>query len=182
MRFECDMLEDFNEAFEIPYAQSPTLGEKLGELRIRLLEEEVQEYADAVRSGDLLEILDALGDIAYILAGSVLNHGLQHVIDDAEIHRSNMAKLVDGKVLKRDDGKVVKPDDWKPPNLKQFLSNSSTSFSDSSLKVTFIQDFECPIGSEKISVNFIGISPFFILIILSKSKLHFSRSLSSSFS
>lgn len=124
MRFECDMLEDFNEAFEIPYAQSPTLGEKeLGELRIRLLEEEVQEYADAVRSGDLLEILDALGDIAYILAGSVLNHGLQHVIDDAfsEIHGSNMAKLVDGKVLKRDDGKVVKPDDWKPPNLKQFL-------------------------------------------------------------
>ena len=45
------------------------------------------------------------------------------MIDDAfsEIHRSNMAKLVDGKVLKRDDGKVVKPDDWKPPNLKQFL-------------------------------------------------------------
>ena len=124
MRFECDMLKDFNEAFEIPYSQSPTLGEKeLGELRIRLLEEEVQEYADAVRSGDLLEILDALGDIAYILAGSVLNHGLQHVIDDAfsEIHRSNMAKLVDCKVLKRDDGKVVKPDDWKPPNLKQFL-------------------------------------------------------------
>ncbi|CAI8223219.1 MAG: nucleoside triphosphate pyrophosphohydrolase family protein [Candidatus Thermoplasmatota archaeon] len=124
MRFECDMLEEFNEAFEIPHSESPTVGdEDLGELRIRLLEEEVQEYAEAVRAGDLLEILDALGDIAYILAGSVLNHGLQHVIDDAfkEIHRSNMAKLVDGKVLKRADGKVAKPDDWTPPDLKQFL-------------------------------------------------------------
>jgi predicted HAD superfamily Cof-like phosphohydrolase len=124
MRFECDMLEEFNEAFEIPHSESPTLGEKeLGELRIRLLEEEVQEYADAVRDGDLLEILDALGDIAYILAGSVLNHGLKHVIDDAfkEIHRSNMAKLVNGKVLKRADGKVAKPDDWTPPDLMQFL-------------------------------------------------------------
>ena len=124
MRFECNLLEEFNDAFEIPHSNSPTLGKKeLGELRIRLLEEEVQEYAEAVRNGDLLEILDALGDIAYILAGSVLNHGLQHVIDDAfmEIHRSNMAKLVDGKVLKRADGKVAKPDDWTPPNLKQFL-------------------------------------------------------------
>ena len=124
MRFECDMLEEFNEAFEIPHSYSPTVGEEdLGELRIRLLEEEVEEYAEAVRNGDLLEILDALGDIAYILAGSVLNHGLQFVIDDAfkEIHRSNMAKLVNGKVLKRADGKVAKPDDWTPPDLKQFL-------------------------------------------------------------
>jgi len=124
MRFECDMLEEFNEAFEIPYLDSPDVGsEEMGELRIRLLQEEVQEYADAVRDGDLVEILDALGDIAYILAGSILNHGLQEVIDEAftEIHRSNMAKLVDGKVLKRDDGKVVKPEDWTPPNLEQFL-------------------------------------------------------------
>jgi len=124
MRFECDMLEEFNEAFEIPCSISPEIGEKeLGELRIRLLQEEVQEYADAVRAGDLIEILDALGDIAYILAGSILNHGFQDIIDDAfkEIHRSNMAKLVNGKVLKREDGKVVKPDDWTPPNLKQFL-------------------------------------------------------------
>ncbi len=124
MRFECEMLEEFNEAFEISHLNSPEVGdEDLGELRIRLLQEEVQEYADAVRAGDLVEILDALGDIAYILAGSILNHGLQHIIDDAftEIHRSNMAKLVDGKVLKRADGKVAKPDDWTPPNLVQFL-------------------------------------------------------------
>ena len=68
-------------------------------------------------------MLDALADIAYILAGTVINHGMQHVFDDAfaEVHRSNMAKLVDGKVLRREDGKVMKPENWQPPNLSQFI-------------------------------------------------------------
>ena len=68
-------------------------------------------------------MLDALADIAYILAGTVINHGMQHVFDDAfaEVHRSNMAKLVDGKVLRREDGKVMKPENWLPPNLSQFI-------------------------------------------------------------
>ena len=54
-----------------------------------------------------MEVLDALADIGYILAGTIINHGMQHIYDDAfdEVHRSNMAKLVDGKVLRRDDGK-----------------------------------------------------------------------------
>lgn len=124
MRWESDRLKEFNRAFEIPFSNAPTLGSaEMAELRIRLLEEEIAEYAEAVRGGDLVEVLDALGDIAYILAGTILNHGLQEVVDDAfiEIHRSNMAKLVDGRVLKRDDGKVIKPEDWSPPDLVQFL-------------------------------------------------------------
>ena len=124
MRWECDKLIEFNKAFGIDYKNEPTIGQNdLSELRIRLLEEEVMEYAEAVRNDDIVEILDALGDIAYILAGTILNHGMQHVIDDAfsEIHRSNMDKLVDGKALKRDDGKVIKPEGWQPPDLKQFI-------------------------------------------------------------
>ena len=38
-----------------------------------------------------------------------------------EVHRSNMAKLVDGKVIRREDGKVLKPEGWQPPQLAQFL-------------------------------------------------------------
>jgi predicted HAD superfamily Cof-like phosphohydrolase len=38
-----------------------------------------------------------------------------------EVHRSNMAKLVDGKVLRRPDGKVQKPAGWTPPNIKAIL-------------------------------------------------------------
>ncbi|MDA0715411.1 MAG: nucleoside triphosphate pyrophosphohydrolase family protein [archaeon] len=118
-------LLEFNKAFEIPTLHDPGLGpDERIELRIKLLEEEVQEYAEAARNGDLIEILDALADIGYILAGTIINHGMQHIYDDAfnEVHRSNMAKLVDGKVLRREDGKVMKPEGWQPPNLAQFLS------------------------------------------------------------
>ena len=117
-------LLEFNEAFDIPKLESPALGpNELIELRIKLLEEEVREYAEAARSGDLVEVLDALADIGYILAGTIINHGIQHIYDDAfnEVHRSNMAKLVDGKVLRREDGKVMKPEGWQPPQLAQFL-------------------------------------------------------------
>lgn len=117
-------LLEFNNAFEIPKMDSPGLSNnELIELRIKLLKEEVEEYAEAARSGDLVEVLDALADIGYILAGTIINHGMQHIYDDAfdEVHRSNMAKLVDGKVLRREDGKVMKPEGWQPPNLAQFL-------------------------------------------------------------
>ena len=117
-------LLEFNDAFEIPKLESPGLSSnEMIELRIKLLREEVEEYAEAALSGDLVEVLDALADIGYILAGTIINHGMQNIFDDAfdEVHRSNMAKLVDGKVLRRDDGKVMKPEGWQPPQLAQFL-------------------------------------------------------------
>jgi len=117
-------LLEFNEAFDIPKLDRPGLGkEEMIELRIKLLREEVEEYAEAARAGDMVEVLDALADIGYILAGTVINHGMQHIYDDAfnEVHRSNMAKLVDGKVIRREDGKVLKPEGWQAPQLAQFL-------------------------------------------------------------
>ena len=119
-----ESLLEFNKAFEIPYLTKPGLSsDDLIELRIKLLTEEVQEYAEAARSGDLVEVLDALADIAYILAGTVINHGMQEVYDEAfnEVHRSNMAKLVNGKVIRREDGKVMKPEGWQPPQLAKFI-------------------------------------------------------------
>jgi predicted HAD superfamily Cof-like phosphohydrolase len=118
-------LLEFNQAFDIPKLDTPDIGpEDMIELRIKLLREEVEEYAEAARAGDMVEILDALADIGYILAGTIINHGMQHIYDDAfnEVHRSNMAKLVDGKVLRREDGKVMKPEGWTPPQLAQFLN------------------------------------------------------------
>lgn len=117
-------LLEFNEAFDIPKLDAPGLGpEDMIELRIKLLKEEVEEYAEAARAGDMVEVLDALADIGYILAGTIINHGMQHIYDDAfnEVHRSNMAKVVDGKVIRREDGKVLKPEGWQAPQLTQFL-------------------------------------------------------------
>ena len=117
-------LLEFNQAFDIPKLDSPDIGpEELIELRIKLLREEVEEYAEAARAGDIVEVIDALADIGYILAGTILNHGMQNIYDDAfdEVHRSNMAKLVDGKVLRREDGKVMEPQGWTAPQLAQFV-------------------------------------------------------------
>ena len=60
-------LLEFNQAFEIPKLDAPGLGpDELIELRIKLLTEEVQEYAEAARAGDLVEVLDALADICLL--------------------------------------------------------------------------------------------------------------------
>ena len=57
----------------------------------------------------------------------LINLGMQGIYDDAvnEVHRSNMAKLVDGKVLRREDGKVLKPEGWQPPQLAQFIPDDA---------------------------------------------------------
>jgi predicted HAD superfamily Cof-like phosphohydrolase len=86
-------------------------------------EKKLKNTLKQARAGDMVEVLDALADIGYILAGTIINHGMQHIYDDAfnEVHRSNMAKLVDGKAIRREDGKVLKPEGWQPPQLAQFL-------------------------------------------------------------
>jgi predicted HAD superfamily Cof-like phosphohydrolase len=87
-------------------------------LRIRLLREEFDEYIKAENEDDIVEIADALADIIYIACGTAVSYGipLDKVFD--EVHRSNMAKLVDGKPIRRDDGKVLKPEGWTPPDTK----------------------------------------------------------------
>ena len=59
------------------------------------MEEENQEYLEAARNNDLVEVADALGDMLYILCGTILSHGMQHKIEEVfdEIQRSNMSKL-----------------------------------------------------------------------------------------
>jgi predicted HAD superfamily Cof-like phosphohydrolase len=58
------------------------------------MKEENEEYL-AVQNDNLIEIADALGDMMYILCGTIIEHGLQHKIEAVfdEIQRSNMSKL-----------------------------------------------------------------------------------------
>lgn len=103
---------------------SPTIPEwKVTDLRIRLLKEELEEYREAVHRGDTVEVLDALCDLAYVLMGTALAHGMGDVFDKAfaEVHRSNMSKFPGGVVTMRPDGKVIKPESWSPPKLEQFV-------------------------------------------------------------
>ena len=121
-----DAVKEFNEAFKIKYSknQEADLDESTIELRYRLMQEENDEYLEAARKKDLVEIADALGDKLYILCGTILAHGLQDKIVEVfnEIQRSNMSKLsAEGKPLIREDGKILKGPNYFKPNIKSIL-------------------------------------------------------------
>ena len=121
-----DAVKEFNEAFKIKYSknQEADLDESTIELRYRLMQEENDEYLDAARKKDLVEIADALGDKLYILCGTILAHGLQDKIVEVfdEIQRSNMSKLsADGTPVIREDGKILKGPNYFKPNIKSIL-------------------------------------------------------------
>lgn len=129
-------VEEFQRAFNQMVNDEPsTIGHY--ELRYDLMREENDEYLEAAKNDDLIEIADALADQLYILYGTILAHGMQHIIEDVfnEVHRSNMTKLVDGKPIingvggiynvTKPFGKILKPDSYESPNISQFLFGSS---------------------------------------------------------
>jgi predicted HAD superfamily Cof-like phosphohydrolase len=100
------------------------LGTQKNKLRFELMKEENEEYLEAVQNNDIVEIADALGDMLYILCGTILEHGLQHKIEAVfdEIQRSNMSKLgEDGMPIYREDGKVMKGPNYFKPNFEAIL-------------------------------------------------------------
>ena len=94
-------------------------------LRFSLMDEENKEYLEAIKNNDMIEVADALGDMLYILCGTIITHGMQGVIDEVfeEIQRSNMSKLGrDGKPIYREDGKVLKGPNYFKPNIAKILN------------------------------------------------------------
>ena len=117
---------EFHQAFGLGVSHQPTINLEASVIALRhtLMEEENNEYLQAAKDGDLVEVADALGDMLYILCGTILEHGMQHVIEDVfdEIQRSNMSKLGDdGKPVYREDGKVLKGPNYFKPNLEKVL-------------------------------------------------------------
>ena len=97
--------------------------EKINNLRISLIEEELKELKDAMESEDLLEVADALTDILYVTygAGHAFGINLDKCFD--EVQSSNMSKLdSNGKPIYNDFGKVMKGPNFFKPNLKKFLT------------------------------------------------------------
>ncbi len=119
-------VKEFHTSFGIDHKSEPTaaLDEKTINLRHRLMAEENDEYLEAAKNNDLVQVADALGDKLYILCGTIISHGLQHKIVEVfeEIHRSNMSKLdADGKPIYREDGKVMKSELYFLPDIETIL-------------------------------------------------------------
>lgn len=128
MQKQINSVKEFHTAFNIGYSESPRadLGENKNILRFNLMKEENEEYLEAVQNNDLIEIADALGDMLYILCGTIIEHGLQYKIEAVfdEIQRSNMSKLgQDGNPIYREDGKVMKGPNYFKPNFIKILGD-----------------------------------------------------------
>lgn len=128
MKKQLDHVEKFHDTFGITnkYQPKAVVGEDIIALRHRLMSEENEEYLEAAKAGDLVEVADALGDMMYILCGTILSHGMQNIIEEIfeEIQASNMSKLgADGKPIYREDGKVMKGPNYFKPNISAILDN-----------------------------------------------------------
>lgn len=127
MRKQINQVAKFHNTFKIGNEDKPigAVPQSTFELRHRLMHEENEEYLEAAKNGDLVEVADALGDMMYILSGTILKHGLQDKIESIfnEIQRSNMSKLKDnGEPLLREDGKILKSNNYYKPNIAKILN------------------------------------------------------------
>lgn len=126
MKDKIKAVQEFHESFGLGVSHSPIakLSAQKLKLRFDLMDEENKEYLEAAENDDLVEVADALGDMLYILCGTILEHGMQYKIEEVfnEIQRSNMSKLgADGKPIYREDGKVMKGPSYFKPNIGSIL-------------------------------------------------------------
>ena len=147
-----EMVSNFHKTFNAPILDTPKIpSQKRCDLRVSLLQEELDELKDAINNNDLVEILDAITDLEYILHGTILEFGLQNIFNIAfdEVQRSNMSKACNNEeeakatlehyfekdgtkgyykenngkwiVYREGDDKVLKSVNYSPASLKTIL-------------------------------------------------------------
>lgn len=118
-----ERVREFQETYQLNIGLNPHLpAQDERELRMRLLQEEFEEYLEGEANNDVVEIADALGDMLYIIYGTAVSYGIP--IDEifSEIHDSNMSKLgEDGLPIYREDGKVLKGPGYFPPRIEEII-------------------------------------------------------------
>ena len=96
--------------------------DKINELRINLIKEELGELQKAINDKDILEVADALTDILYVAYGAGHAFGINLDKCFNEVQESNMSKLgSDGKPIYNEHGKVMKGPNYFKPDLRKYL-------------------------------------------------------------
>jgi predicted HAD superfamily Cof-like phosphohydrolase len=147
------LVEEFHKTFGAPILENPEMPSKERcNLRVKLIQEELDEMKEAIENEDVIEIADSLGDLMVVLCGSILEFGMGNKFNDIfeNIHNSNMSKAcdserealetllfykhkdgtegyykeVEGKwLVYRNDDKILKSINYSPANLKDILEN-----------------------------------------------------------
>jgi predicted HAD superfamily Cof-like phosphohydrolase len=147
-----NQVSDFHKTFEAPILETPQIpSSDRCQLRISLLQEELDELSEAISKGDIVEVADALCDLQYVLSGAVLEFGLGDKFNKLfnEVQRSNMSKACNSQkealetllhykkkdgteghyknigekwvVYRNGDKKVLKSINYSPANLKKII-------------------------------------------------------------
>ncbi len=118
-----EKVKKFMQTFGQEIKINPTFpDDKIANLRLKLIEEELSELKVAIREKDIAEVADALTDILYVTYGAGHSFGIDLNKCFDEVQNSNMSKLGnDGKPIYNEDGKVMKGPNYFKPNLKKYL-------------------------------------------------------------
>tara|TARA_Y100001970_G_scaffold117006_1_gene145644 strand:+ start:407 stop:778 length:372 start_codon:yes stop_codon:yes gene_type:complete len=114
-----DFMKTFGQEVKV---KSELSSEKINDLRISLINEELEELKKAIEEKNITEVADALTDILYVTygAGHAFGINLDKCFD--EVQKSNMSKLgEDGKPIYNENGKVMKGPKYFKPDLSKFI-------------------------------------------------------------
>jgi predicted HAD superfamily Cof-like phosphohydrolase len=148
-----ESVSEFHKTFGAPILETPQIPSKERcDLRVSLLQEELNELKEAIEKGDVIEVADALADLQYVLSGAILEFGMGDKFNTLfdEVQRSNISKAcnshqeaietllhykkkdgtegyykeVDGKwlVYRKEDDKVLKSVNYSPANLVDIIN------------------------------------------------------------
>jgi predicted HAD superfamily Cof-like phosphohydrolase len=128
MRSAQQNLRDFHRKFGLTINDTPTVpDDQVLQFRINLINEEAEEFAQAAKTRNLVEMADALADLVYVTLGAAVSLGIDLAPIFKEVHRSNMTKVwPDGQVHRRADGKVIKPPTYSPANIAGELQRQTS--------------------------------------------------------
>lgn len=122
MNKSLEQVKEFHALFNAPVLDVPKIPAKERcDLRIGLISEELDELKEAIKNNDLVEVLDALCDIMYVLNGTILEFGFQNIFDTAfnEVQRSNMSKACENEVVAQETVEHYKQKDGTESDYKE---------------------------------------------------------------
>lgn len=120
MKKQLDQVNKFHKKFKVPVLNKPSLiPADRSDFRYSLMAEEVKEYIEGARNNDLKNIAKELSDILYAVYGTILEHGLQDIMEDIfqEVHNSHMSKDYH-------QYKMIKGEKYFKPNIEKFFRNN----------------------------------------------------------
>lgn len=117
MKKQLELVRQFHAKFNVPVLDTPSLiPDDRFQFRHALMKSEVEEYIEGVRNGDLENIAKELTDTLYAVYGTILEHGLQDIMEEVfeEVHHSNMSK-------EYHQYKMIKGPGYVKPDLTKFF-------------------------------------------------------------